>query len=298
MESIKEILAKNQPALSPTSTKVEKTCACGVKFTDTIWTGRDGKELPGHNECPRCRELRQFEQRKAEAEKKLEEVSFDQETKWLTEDSNLPSKFVSNTFDNFNSKLQPKAFAAVKNLQWQWKDTNDDEGLPPKSLVLLSPGVYGVGKTHLVCALMNHIIATEGKATMRKDLYIQKHRCPVFFVSENELLRRIRNTYNRSNTPEHHEETEEDIYKKLEAFDLLIIDDVGKVRPRDLNFLQGVYFNIIDQKYNNSQPIILTTNLDFNELENHIGGACADRIREMAGKDGFILMKGQSYRMR
>ena len=208
----------------------------------------------------------------------------------------MPSKFLNSSFENFDAKLQPKAFKAVKELQWEWDEENDT---PPKTLILLSPGVYGVGKTHLVCALANHIINSEEKATIDKYMNINKRKCPVYFVSENALLQRIRQSFNRSNkhnNNELYEETETDIYEKLARVKLLIIDDVGKVRPRDLTFLQSVYFNIIDQRYTDNQPIILTTNLDFSDLEEHIGGACADRLREMAGKDGFIKMVGKSYR--
>jgi len=239
-------------------------------------------------ECRRKTEQDRHEKEKIEAEESLKEVSEDLETEWILKKSNIPSKFYDKTFENFESKLQPKALQSVKNLQWQW---GEDADLPPKSMVLLSPGVYGVGKTHLVSALFNHIIATEEKAYLDKYLHINRRFCPVYFTSENELLRRIRNTYNQE-----HSETEEDIYKFLISITLLAIDDVGKVRPRDLNFLQGVYFNIIDQRYNDSLPVILTTNLDLSGLEAHIGGACADRLREMCGKNGFIKMSGESYR--
>jgi len=44
--------------------------------------------------------------------------------------------------------------------------------------------------------------------------------------------------------------------------------------------------------------LILTMNLTLQELEDHIGGAPADRLREMCGRSGFITMKGESYRKR
>ena len=168
---------------------------------------------------------------------------------------------------------------------------DDEAGRAAFSILLLSPNVYGVGKTHLVCALANKIVETAEPARLTRSLYIQKYRCPVYFITEAKLLSRIRDTYNKKDG-----ETEEEIYTTLQAYQLLIIDDVGKVRPRDYSFLQGVYFRIIDDRYTNEIPIILTTNLDANELEAHIGGASADRLREMFGKEGFIILKGQSYR--
>jgi len=163
-------------------------------------------------------------------------------------------------------------------------------------LILLSPGVYGVGKTHLVCALANHLVETKETAKFQKDsYYIVRRKCPVFFTAEAKLLNRIRQTFNNQKD-EPRAETDDMIFKSLASYPLLIIDDVGKVRPRDYSFLQGVYFNIIDERYVNEQQVILTTNLDFKELEEHIGGSSADRMREMVGKEGFIKMDGKSYR--
>lgn len=293
MEHIGGILARNQQGHSPTSRQIEQTCTCGVQFMATVWIRPDGSEVTPYELCPECREKEFLEKERQEAEAGLKRAVELQAEKW-PEIAQMPTAFTSKTFTNFDKKLQPKAYDATRNLHW--KGQKDASG---ESLVLLSPGVYGVGKTHLVCALMNKIIKEEEKAILGRDLAIRFRQCPVFFTSENLLLRRLRNTFNRdkrNDFTEDYEQTEEDIYAELKRFPLLIIDDVGKVRPRDLNFLQGVYLNIIDQRYTDEQPLILTTNLNLNELEAHIGGACADRLREMAGKEGFIVMKGQSYR--
>lgn len=268
------------------------------------WVRRDGTvHHAGTDKCPDCRKKEDEERRKQQAQIDLQRIIGEQTLKWQ-ELSGIPAYFSNKTFDSFDKQLQPKAFKVACNLQWQWVEAEPDDK-PPRSLVLLSPGLYGVGKTHLVCALINKIIAGEEKVMLRRDYSIVNFHCPVHFITENMLLRQIRETYNENKRfdalenygqPEEKRKTEEGIYKGLKRFDLLIIDDVGKLRPRDLNFLQGVYFNIIDQRYNDSQAIILTTNLDFAELENHIGGACADRLREMCGKEGFIKMTGQSYR--
>ncbi|GAJ01634.1 unnamed protein product [marine sediment metagenome] len=189
--------------------------------------------------------------------------------------------FIEKSFENFERERQPKAYDAVK-------------GCRDKSLVLLSPGIYGLGKTHLICALANQLLQTEEPAYFQRDsYYIIRRKCPVFFITEPKLLSRIRQTFNRKYDDA---ETEDDVYCALARFPLLIIDDVGKVRPRDYSFLQGVYFRIVDDRYVQEQNIILSTNLDFSELEEHIGGAVADRLREMCGKN-ILRMSGKSYRV-
>jgi len=286
MNRIEEILARGQPGLSttskPNSRKEEVKCQdCGQEFETTIWIRADGSELSPDKQCPECRRKQREKEDIERYHQELEEAKVEQRDAWC-EQFGVSGIFLEKSFDNFKHDLQPKAFDAVKG----WKD---------KSVVLLSPGVYGVGKTHLVCALANHLAATLETAKFQKDSYrVVKRKCPVFFTSESKLLARIRQTYNRRE--DQRGETEDAVYSSLARFPLLIIDDVGKVRPRDYSFLQGVYFNIIDDRYVHEQQVILTTNLDFKELEEHIGGASSDRIREMCGKEGFIKMSGKSYR--
>ena len=82
-----------------------------------------------------------------------------------------------------------------------------------------------------------------------------------------------------------------------EPRDVLILDDVGKTKPRDISFLQGVYFRIIDERYAGNKPIVLTTNLSLADLEAHIGGSCADRLNEMCGTENIVQMRGKTYRV-
>ena len=263
-----------------------RTCRCGEQFTAYIKVVNGQDVLDGLTLCHDCLNEVSYQKHKSELLTKLPAFQLQGRKNWL-DSCNLPGLFRGKTFANFEKQFQPKAFDAIK-------------GYQGRSMVLLSPNLYGVGKTHLVAALMNDIIEKTEPAVFRADeLSIRWRQCPVYLTAENILLGRLRQTFNRSNQhndDEFYEETEEDVYRELEEHHLLIIDDVGKVRPKDYSFLQGVYFRIIDSRYTSQKPIILTTNLDFAELENHIGGACADRLLEMAGKDGFIKMSGKSYR--
>lgn len=191
----------------------------------------------------------------------------------------VPAMFRSKGFADFDASRQPKGFAVC----------ND---YATGSLVLMSPGIYGVGKTHLVCALANRLVETAPAVELSKTTGFEiAQRCPVRFETEGRLLARIRATYNNKSGS-----SEEDIYRELMMRQLLILDDVGKVQPKDYSFLQGVYFRVIDDRYTKNKAMILTTNLSLERLEEHIGGACADRLREMCGKAGFIGFTGSSYR--
>lgn len=228
--------------------------------------------------CPECdkKERAQTEIKRLELElpKEIQKVT----DNWYDQ-ANLKGIFYEKELSNFDDKLQPIAYKFIKEYR---------EG----SFILLSPNTYGVGKTHLVSALINKILSDSVKAAVVAKQYphIARYSCPATFITEPQLLADIRNSYNKNS-----ETSEEEIFNKLDRYSLLIIDDVGKVRPHDYSFLQGVYFRIIDDRYTSERDIGLTTNLDFTELEAHIGGACADRLREMCGKN-FIKMAGKSYR--
>lgn len=200
------------------------------------------------------------------------------------------------TLEQFDKTRQLKAFETVSSYDW--------DADPAKSLVLFSPNCYGVGKTHLAKALVWKMIAMAKAATLLKNGDVKPLRCPVCFQTETLLLARIRATFNPHKADsgewnvrgETYHETDDDIYNELEHCHLLIIDDVGKVRPKDSSFLQGVYYRIIDSRYIGGSPIMLTTNLDAKQLEAHIGGACADRLFTMCGPANFVKMIGKSYR--
>ena len=285
LKRLGESLGTGRPGLStiskPDSRKETVKCSCGQEFETTIWIRKDGTELAPDTLCNECRKEKQHQEDIARYKQDLEDTKVEQREVWRKQ-YGVEGIFLEKSFENFQRELQPKAFDALK-------------GYKDRSLVLLSPGVYGVGKTHLVCALANHLVDTRETARFKEDCYfIEKRPCPVYVTTEVKMLARIRKTYNRGD--DNRAETEDMVYSSLARFPLLVIDDVGKVRPRDYSFLQGVYFNIFDDRYVKEQQVILTTNLDFKELEEHIGGASADRLREMAGKDGFIKLAGKSYR--
>ena len=258
----------------------ERQCECGAPFQTWVWTRPNDTEFDASQCCPECQRKRQEEETRERRLEELEKTKLAQREKWQ-EQVGITGILCGKTFDNFDSTLQQTAYDAVKG----WTGT---------SMVLLSPGVYGIGKTHLACALANHLITTKETAYIRSTGSIVRPVCPCTFITERQLLSRIRQTYNRTEFED--QETEQQVYRALAKSPLLIIDDVGKVRPRDYSFLQGVYFDIVDERWVNEQQIILTTNLSLKELEEHIGGASADRLREMCSKAGFVVMKGQSYR--
>lgn len=77
-------------------------------------------------------------------------------------------------------------------------------------------------------------------------------------------------------------EQKQDYIDKLNSFRLLILDDLGAERRSE--YSQEQVFNIIDARYRAKLPLIITTNLDMDEIKNpkDIGNArIYDRVLEM-----------------
>ncbi len=232
---------------------------CRLEFDDDKLVARDGA---GYWVCAEC-----FEKRRA----KRRQI-------WLTQ-SGLPEALRSKSFANFNPKKQPAAYQAVCSG-------------PIRSLILYSPNAFGVGKTHLLAGLVNRVITESEPFPFKADKYMGLGApCPVYYTTEFDLVRRLRSVYD----PEH-KETEAEIYQQLESVNVLIIDDVGKVQPQNPAFVQGIYYQIMDVRYLNNKPLIISTNLTLEELGVHVGGAAEDRLFGLCSDEDTIGMMGESYR--
>jgi DNA replication protein DnaC len=113
-------------------------------------------------------------------------------------------------------------------------------------------GAAGSGKTYTACAVAKKVI-DKGQG--------------VIFVNIVDLFQKIYSLQNTVNG-----ELEYERQKLLET-DLLILDDIAAEKPSDytMSFLYG----IINHRYNNRKPTVLTSNLSFAEL---VKGGYDERI--------------------
>jgi DNA replication protein DnaC len=286
LETARAFLEMNQvgplAAIKPNSRSQIAQCPdCGRQFEQVVFIRPDNSEVAPDPRCDECSEAHDANQRRLAHAQELEMVKGQRRQEWLAAlNQELGEKFHESTFGNFDKAKQPAAFKVMQSWDGQ-------------SLVLASPpGIYGVGKTHLCAALAHKLVDSLDSAVSIHGSVVRLPR-PVLFTSEPMLMDRIRATFHDDSA-----ECDEAIYAQLENVRLLIIDDVGKRQPRDLNFTQQVWYRIIDGRYRKQKPVVLTTNLLPVDMEQHIGGAPADRLTEMVGPKGFIAMKGESYRRR
>lgn len=177
--------------------------------------------------------------RMLEEEKKLELMQeFSSKVEKIIKNSKMSKRNLNYKFDNFETNnSNKKVFDNLKN--YSEKLVN---GIEKKGLILA--GNNGVGKTHLASSIANKLI---------------ENGIPVIYGTLINLLAELRNSYDTENNI-----SEMEIIKLYENVDLLIIDDLGKEKPSEWGLEK--LFTIINSRYENNLPVIITTNYNQNTL--------------------------------
>ena len=91
------------------------------------------------------------------------------------------------------------------------------------------------------------------------------------------LLSRIRRTFDA----ETGEQSYSDLFERLATVDLLHIDDLG-AENRTEWVLEQLYA-LVNERYESKRSLVVTTNLEEQQLEDQIGGRVVSRLVEMCG---------------
>ncbi len=185
--------------------------------------------------------------------------------------------------DNFNAKLQPKAYEQAKRF------------LEGKAKGLLLTGPVGTGKTHLAAAIWNQMF-TSWKPSGEPygasgDTFKRLSRIysPDFrFITENALFSGVKACFKPDADMD-----ETEYLEQFTRFDTLILDDLCKYQPSDTKFRNRIYFAIFDHFWTQEKRVVITTNLAVPELVQELGTPTADRIRGLCTLTEF---KGVSQR--
>ena len=206
--------------------------------------------------CPKCSKETFLEEEKREKNRKKQEI---------IAKSGIPVRFANRTFDTFlvSNQGQQRALDAV---------TRYAESLPNDGQCLIMCGSFGVGKTHLAVALMQHA-AENGVSSIYTTTY--------------HMIRRIRETWKNNAA-----ETERAAICAFTSPDVLVLDEVGVQNNTESERL--VIFDIMNSRYDNRKPTVLLSNYHPDKMREFLGERVSDRLRE----DNVIVMhlKWESYR--
>lgn len=163
---------------------------------------------------------------------------FSRKVEKIIKNSKISKRNLNYKFDNFETNnSNKKVFNNLKN--YSEKLVN---GIEKKELILV--GNNGIGKTHLACSIANKLI---------------ENGIPVIYGTLINLLAELRNSYDTDN-----DISEMEIIKLYENVAILIIDDLGKEKPSEWGLEK--LFTIINSRYENNLPVIITTNYNQNSL--------------------------------
>lgn len=120
-------------------------------------------------------------------------------------------------------------------------------------------GDVGTGKTLLAMLI--------SKAALDAGMSVAIYSVPV-------LLATIKETYE-----ERSEGSYMDLFRRLSEVDLLHLDDLGAERRTEW-VLEQLY-SIVNERWQEERPIVVTTNLDIDELREQVGWRTVSRLMEI-----------------
>lgn len=185
--------------------------------------------------------------------------------KQLSVNNGLPKHFRDKTLDNYKTSSNPKALIAARSFVESF----------PKTKGLLLTGDVGLGKTHIAAAITNEL---------NNRLY------STYFGNAVDIVSFCKSTYRKDS----HFSEEEAIKLMTDKIDLLIIDDLGKEYSTENTIT--ILYQIINRLYENDKPVVITTNLNSQEIIIKLGErgrAIMSRITSMCTP---IRLTGKDWR--
>ncbi len=204
--------------------------------------------------------IKDLEKRRIEAERenaaRFEKQFKEHNLKSAVDRSGILPLHQTCTIANYEAKSQGQA--DVKHFSRGYADNFEQN----KGQGFIFSGESGTGKNHLAAAICNQLIAN-GKS------------CLVITVSE--LMMNLRKCYSKNS-----DMSEDQFFRAMNNYDLLIIDEIGLQRGTTAENL--AINQIVDQRICRMKPTGMLTNLDANMINEVLGVRIMDRMRMNGGR--------------
>jgi len=192
-----------------------------------------------------------YEQRRLEADERQKKIAA------LFYRSGIGARFQDRTFATYHADT-PQKQAAV-NVAHEFVEVFETDR---RAQGLFFYGSVGTGKTHLAAAIANEVMT--------------RLMAPVLFGTSTALLSRIKSGWA--------DKSDEEALNMLCTVPLLIIDDLGKEYAKrnadGWSWVHEQLYHVINRRYEDYLPVIVTTNFDLPELEKKIDASVVSRIIE------------------
>ena len=266
METMKDIIAnmmkQEEQSCNESEFKDEYCSKCNTRKSIVVEMFGKKRKMPCLCKCEsdKIKEQEQIEKNK-QKQLRLDKLKMN---------SLMDRKFEQCTFKNWQmDDANKKMYELGINYTKKWQQMKKD------NIGFILYGGVGIGKTYLVSCIANTLL----------EQYI-----PVIITSSIALLGRYKKTYMDK-------QAEVTITNNLQQADLLIIDDLGA--ENDTAWVKEKIYEIIDSRYRDSKPTIITTNLTLQQLQEKLTGEDGitrtyDRLLEMCYP---IRLQGKSRRI-
>lgn len=183
--------------------------------------------------------------------------------------SGIPKKYRTAMLEDLTPvKGQDKACEAARAFVERFMENRHTNGI-------YFIGGVGSGKTYLSAAIANTVICRWHIPKWEAERVANGNPVRSFsvrFTSAVDLFEKLKGAYSKGNSGE-------DITGEYKNVPLLVLDDLGAEKTTD--WTRERLFEIIDYRYNEELPIIITTNLKPDDMLSDLGERICDRIREM-----------------
>ena len=228
---------------------------------------RHGIELELGQICPECIRIHQERAEKVQEEQRLEQEKrakqrADHPEPYLAR-IGVGKRHISCSFENYKGadKIKAVCMGIMQN---------------PCDLILCGPA--GSGKTHLAVAILREWVRSQ-------KITLSLMGGNGIFVTVPDLLLEIREAFGDKS-----DKSEADIVKKYATVDYLVLDDLGAEKTTEWSIT--TLYTIIDQRYRQELPTIVTTNLTIDE----IGTQISERIASRLASGKVIKINAPDYR--
>jgi DNA replication protein DnaC len=163
---------------------------------------------------------------------------------------------------------------------------NYTAGKKPKGLLIV--GGVGSGKTHLAAAIIHDVIMS--MPVSREDQIRGLHGITTgtpdaMFYSTVELYNDMRHEQSK------YADDAVDVINAVKQRPLIVLDDLGAEKPSD--WTRERLYEIIDYRYRNELPTIITSNLHGERLREFISDRIYDRLKDDCE---LVALQGESQR--